>query len=287
MTLRFSGHDTFHCKQQWLLKGLRFNEEFNHHAFNNTSEAIKILGVGKNMVSSVKYWLEAFNVTSSHQTTKIGNLLLGRAGFDPYLEDEGTLWLFQFYLCHLEYASIFKIIFSEYFKDKVSYDFTEEKVVNFLNKYMEDNNFKPMSTNTLSTDFKVFIRSYYSSVKENKTLEDDFNSPLLELHLVQSHDKGPYYINKIYRKIPGNIFAFVVLEVSKSEQKQSLSFKVIQETIGNYFCLTNECLEDHIHQLNSISSIFTYHEDGGTANIQIKNFTDEEQINLLIQHYEN
>ena len=28
-TLRFSGHDTFHCKEQWILKGLQLikNEE--------------------------------------------------------------------------------------------------------------------------------------------------------------------------------------------------------------------------------------------------------------------
>tara|TARA_B100002051_G_C16106428_1_gene333176 strand:- start:74 stop:235 length:162 start_codon:yes stop_codon:yes gene_type:complete len=27
--------------------------------------------------------------------TEYGNLLLGKGGYDPYLEDEGTLWLVQ------------------------------------------------------------------------------------------------------------------------------------------------------------------------------------------------
>lgn len=52
MNYRFSGHDTFHCKQQWLLKG------FNNPNFSTISDSIISLGVGKNMVSSVKYWLD-------------------------------------------------------------------------------------------------------------------------------------------------------------------------------------------------------------------------------------
>lgn len=286
MNLRFSGHDTFHCKQQWLLKGTRLIEEIGINEFNNTSEAIKFLGVGKNMVSSVRYWLESFNITSGHDITEIGKKILGENGLDPYLEDEGTLWLLQYYLCNNKYASIFNIIFSEYFSDKVSYEFNENKVLNFLNKYITYNDFKTISSNTLSTDFKVFIKSYVSSIKENKTLEDDFNSPLLELNLVEVIEKETYRLNKSNRIIPIFIFAYSVLDIADKEGKQNLSFRLLQETLGNYFCLTNDSLEEHIYQLKDVSNLFVYNEDGGTANIQIKNNTLEERNNILEQHYE-
>ncbi|WP_027385159.1 DUF4007 family protein [Chryseobacterium gregarium] len=285
MNLRFSGHDTFHCKQQWLLKGIRLIEEHENLAFNNTSKAIKFLGVGKNMVSSVKYWLESFHITSSHNITEIGNLLLGRQGYDPYLEDEGTLWLLQYYLCQTKYASIFNILFTEYFKDKVSYEFTEERVLNFLKKLIEENDFKTISPNTLSTDFKVFIRSYVSLSKENRTLEDDFNSPLLELNLIESPEKDVFKINKTDRQIPPYIFAFLILEIAYKLNKSNLSYKVLQETVGNYFCLTNDSLEEQIHKLRETSVNFVYNEDGGTANVQIKNNTKQERANILEQHY--
>lgn len=287
MNLRFSGHDTFHCKQQWLLKGVRLIEEYDISTFNDTSSAIKILGVGKNMVSSVKHWLESFYITDSHQITKIGQLLFGKNGLDNYLEDEGSLWLLQFYLCHTKYASIFNVLFTEYFKDKVSYHFTEDKVIKFLNKYIEENSFKPMSPNTLSNDFKVLTRSYVSSVKDNKMLEDDFNSPLLELNLIDSLEKNSFKLNKVERTIPPLIFAYTVLEVGKSFNQNSLSFKSIQETIGNYFCLTNDCLEAHVYQLNKTSPMFVFNEDGGTANIQIRDFNEQLQQDLLISHYAN
>ncbi|MBD8083023.1 DUF4007 family protein [Chryseobacterium caseinilyticum] len=283
--MRFSGHDTFHCKQQWLLKGVRFIEECENVAFNDTSKAIKFLGVGKNMVSSVKYWLESFYITSSHKITPIGDFLLGLNGLDPYLEDEGTLWLLQFYLCHTGYASIFNILFTDYFKDKVSYEFTEEKVINFLRKMIEDSDLKAVSPNTLSTDFKVFIRSYLSISKDSKTLEDDFNSPLLELNLIESSEKDVFRINKTFRHIPPYIFAFAVMEIADGLNKNTLSYKLLQETIGNYFCMTNDSLEEQLQKLKETSDNFVYNEDGGMANIQIKNNNKVERDNILSRHY--
>ncbi len=60
--LKFSGHDTFHCRQQWLLKGIELIENKNLKGFSNLEEAILNLGVGKNMVQSIQYWLRAFGL---------------------------------------------------------------------------------------------------------------------------------------------------------------------------------------------------------------------------------
>ena len=58
----FSGHDSFHCRQLWLKKGYDFVVEGSN--FNDEDAVIK-LGVGKNMVSSIRFWLKAFNVIDS------------------------------------------------------------------------------------------------------------------------------------------------------------------------------------------------------------------------------
>ena len=67
LTLRFSGHDTFHCREQWLLKGLHLiekkDEDLNFEGgISNFKEntAIPELGVGKNMVRSIAHWIRAF-----------------------------------------------------------------------------------------------------------------------------------------------------------------------------------------------------------------------------------
>ena len=42
-TLRFSGHDTFNCKEQWILKGLQLIEnEFDTSIFKETDDIKKL-----------------------------------------------------------------------------------------------------------------------------------------------------------------------------------------------------------------------------------------------------
>ncbi|MDM1508311.1 DUF4007 family protein [Myroides odoratimimus] len=290
MTLKFSGHDTFHCKQQWLLKGYEFTENQGYKEFNQTEKAIKLLGIGRNMVSSLKYWLDAFNITENGNLTPFANYIFSEHnGVDRYLEDEGTLWLLQFYICHFKHASIYNLIFTEYFIDKASYEFNDEKIISFINKFGDDRNIRRTSENTLSTDFKVFIRSYIATKKDAKNIEDDVNSPLLELNLVEKVDsKGDLYrINKTEREIPLSILAYCISELATSLDKNVIDINDIQNTIANYFCMTNESLQDHLIRLNTIKELsMTYSDTAGNSNVSIKNNSEDLKKSLLNNYYE-
>ena len=54
-SLRFSGHDTFHCKEQWILKGVQLLDSQENKNIFRESDAIPLLGVGKNMVRSINH----------------------------------------------------------------------------------------------------------------------------------------------------------------------------------------------------------------------------------------
>ncbi|MBF0598180.1 DUF4007 family protein [Faecalibacter rhinopitheci] len=281
MNYRFSGHDTFHCKQQWLLKG------FNNPNFSNVSESIISLGVGKNMVSSVKYWLEAFGITNENNLTEFSNLIFSpEEGLDRYLENEGTLWLLQYKLCQKKYASIFQLLFTEYFDDKVNYEFSEDKVIKFILNKLEINGVKSISENTLSNDFKVLTRTYLSSSKDIKNIEEEFNAPLLELNLIEKIESHKYILNKINRSIPLAILGYCILDMTQEQNSTSLKLEEIKRTIGNYFCITNKCLEDLLSQLNEISDVFVYTDHAGTATLDIKQNTIELREELLKKYYD-
>ncbi len=49
--LYFSGHEKFHCRQFWLKKGYDFVQA--GHKFSD-KDAVVDLGVGKNMVGSIR-----------------------------------------------------------------------------------------------------------------------------------------------------------------------------------------------------------------------------------------
>jgi len=281
MNYRFSGHDTFHCKQQWLLKG------FNNPNFSKVSESIISLGVGKNMVSSVKYWLEAFGITNENNLTEFSNLIFSpEVGLDPYLENEGTLWILQYKLCQKKYASIFHLLFTEYFDDKVNYEFNEEKIIKFILNKLEINGVKSISESTLSNDFKVLIRTYLSSSKDIKNIEEEFNAPLLELNLIEKIENHKYILNKINRTIPLEVLGYCILDMTQDQKSTSIKLEEIKRTIGNYFCITNECLEDLLSQLNEVSNVFVYTDHAGIATLDIKQNTIELREELLKKYYD-
>ena len=56
------------------------------------------LGVGKNMVRSIRFWVEVMGIAAPtagrcFELTPFGRAVLADDGFDPYLEDARTLWL--------------------------------------------------------------------------------------------------------------------------------------------------------------------------------------------------
>jgi uncharacterized protein DUF4007 len=288
--LKFSGHDTFHCRQQWLLKGFELidNEEFN--GFHNLEEAILNLGVGKNMVQAIQYWLRAFGlIDDEKRLTEIAELIFSEEnGFDRYLEDEGTLWLLQYLICSTQAASIYKLVFSDYARERISNEFDEKQILNFIKLKIAETTNRETSDNTLSSDFKVFIQSYFSGIRVAKTLEDDFNSPLIELNLISSisRENGviTYKLNKENRvDFPLEIFGFCLLEHYGNDA--AIQFKEIRETLASYFVLSNEGLEIILENLCLKYKEFVFNDDAGLRQIQVKSTTENFKSQLLQNYY--
>lgn len=289
---KFSGHDTFHCRQQWLSKGIKLIDNEGYTVLNRPEIAISKLGVGKNMVQSIQHWLKAFGlINDKYDILEIANkLFLDDFKFDPYLEDEGTLWLLQYQICKTNYASIFKLIFTDYFNDKASLEFSESQIIQFIEKKLRDNNVREVSINTLSSDYKVFVKSYATPTKSLKTIEDDFNSPLLELNLIsqlnskKSNGETIYRINKEVRNnIPVAILAYCLLDYL--DERKDISHDEIRNTVGSYFCLSTDGLDNLIEELCMEYPEFIYKNDAGIRQIQIKGITKEYQNNLLETYY--
>src|SRR5688572_12512757 len=90
----FSGHESFHCRQLWLKKGFDYIK--SGRSFTDP-DAVVTLGVGKNMVTSIKFWLKAFNIIDAGENlTEFAKFIFEDNGFDPYLEDDQSLWLLHY-----------------------------------------------------------------------------------------------------------------------------------------------------------------------------------------------
>ena len=100
----FAGHETFAFCYSWLKKGVDLLKT-DPETFRR-EDAIVRLGVGKNMVRSIRHWCLATRVAEEEagthsrclRPTDLGNRLLSDEGWDPFLEDDATLWLLHWKL---------------------------------------------------------------------------------------------------------------------------------------------------------------------------------------------
>lgn len=291
-SFRFSGHDTFHCKEQWILKGLQLIDKQGSVDIFKKNEAIPLLGVGKNMVRSIHHWLRAFGVLSKENNiSEFANLLFIAEKLDPYLENDGSLWFMQYYLCKTNHSSIFQLIFSSYFSDKATLDFSEYQILNYVNRLLKDGDQKEVAEKTLNSDFKVFVRTYVTPVKNEKTVEDDFNAPLLSLNLVSetgrknTANQTVYRLNRgVQESISSEVFAYCLL--NEFEGENVVSYDRIRKTVGSYLCLSNEGLEMLIDQICEKNKEFVYKDDAGIRQLQFRNSSEEFKNNMLKKHYE-
>tara|TARA_R110001632_G_scaffold231177_2_gene369432 strand:- start:4602 stop:5501 length:900 start_codon:yes stop_codon:yes gene_type:complete len=290
-SFRFSGHDTFYCKEQWILKGVQLVDSQDSESAFKTENAIPLLGVGKNMVRSIQHWLKAFGILNKEDAlSEFANLLFLTEKLDPYLENEGSLWLLQYYLCKTNHSSIFQFIFSRYFSDKATLEFSEYQILNYVNRILIENNQKEIAIKTFNSDFKVFIRTYVSPVKNEKTVEDDFNAPLLSLYLVSDTSRKNDVNQTVYRlnrsiqeSISSEVFAYCLLH--EFDNENNVSFDRIRKTAGSYLCLSNEGLEILIEKLCRENNQFVYKDDAGVRQLQFKNNSNEFKNNMLKKHY--
>ena len=57
--LVLTGHETFQCRNLWLKKGYDFIK--SGKKFKDL-DSVVFLGVGKNMVSSIRFWMRSFDI---------------------------------------------------------------------------------------------------------------------------------------------------------------------------------------------------------------------------------
>src|ERR1022692_3922954 len=63
---RFSGHETFPFRYSWLPKAV-VELTANAELFSNDERAMVRLGVGKNMVKAIRFWVQAAGIATPDQ----------------------------------------------------------------------------------------------------------------------------------------------------------------------------------------------------------------------------
>jgi hypothetical protein len=194
MPYRFSGHETFPCRYAWLPKA-QAAVAADPFAFASEEQAMIKLGVGKNMVRAIRFWMQAALVADArpgggYQVTPFGRAVLDRKhGSDPFLEDVRTLWLVHWKIStHIEEPLFaWDFLLNSWPHPEV----TRSAALAAFRKEA-DRLERPPSDVTLEQHFETFLHTYIPTrSRKGGILEDNLDCPLVELELLRQVGERP------------------------------------------------------------------------------------------------
>ena len=241
----YSGHETFACRYAWLIKAVTaVAAEADILTTKREDDAMSELGVGKNMVRSIRFWAEAVGVLRScengHAVSDFGRKLFFEAGsrhgkkrdgLDPYLEDIRSLWLVHWRLATNKEALIFAWDFLlNRFQEP---DLHTAAVLRAFDKELAS---RKISKGSMEQLWNVFLHSYVPTHgRKGEVREDNLDCPLVELDLLipsgfveSSSHSGRAEAKFAFRReskpeIGGGLFAYCLSEFWQNHHQQEKS----------------------------------------------------------------
>jgi len=274
---RISGHESFACRYTWLPKAVRGLHD-NPKLFADDEKAMVDLGVGKNMVRSIRFWSQVTGMVSAnsrgsgHALTELGSLLLGDNGLDPFMEDIRTLWIIHWNLS------------TDTSSPLLAWDFLLNRwqdphlvpgvVIRALHKEAALQE-EGLSQVTIDHHWDTFLHSYFPTRgRKGEVQEDNLDSPLTELELIirvgeRPVDKGEGRAEPVY--------AF------RREEKPDITPELFVYALNDFWNKRHEASENSLpfrevaHGHGSPGQIFKLPEDDIRARVealarQTKNF---------------
>ena len=205
------------------------------------------LGVGRNMVNAIQYWLQVTGVISfieeRGEATALGNVLLGPQG-DRYLEDEATLWVIHWLIAsNAALATGFFWFFNRFTMPR----FREPEMRQALSEFVEQDLQASRSQSTLKSDCSTLLRMYAPTSGQS---EDHLDSPMAQLQLVESEEGRAYRSLRTVRPfVPPMALHFALAQrFAEDLQQAALPVRVVlyggddQASVGSAFRLNEEGL---------------------------------------------
>ncbi|WP_348539889.1 MULTISPECIES: DUF4007 family protein [Spirulina sp. CCY15215] len=205
--IAFARHDTFHPRFGWLKKG--FDRAMRDERVFLAEDAPVRLGVGKNMVRSIRYWCSAFKILEDDRPTEFSKKLLGEKGWDSYLEDPASLWLLHWkFLEPPCLGTAWAFTFNQF---RLA-EFTQEDLFYQLCEY-RDRIASNIADSSLQKDVSCLLRMYVEQPSKSWVSEDSLDCPFTELGLIHRAGDSRHYTFRIGYKpnLPESLIVYTCL----------------------------------------------------------------------------
>ena len=248
--IRLKGHEKFHLREGWIAKGL-YGVSANPRGVSG-SDGTDQLGVGTNMVKSIKYWMLAMGLIKEGQKngaelTDLGKMILK---YDPFLEDDLSLWLLHSYIAKNNFRSTVWYLF---FNKCQAEEFTKEELYTVLRKelisYAETDSFPESS---LKDDIDVLLNMYSKDTK-NDDPEDKNKCPLASLKLIKKEGDVYYRQQPDMRHFRDEIILYELGNIF--EEESSIGIDYVAELAANIYHLSRVAINTILDRLDNAGYI--------------------------------
>lgn len=249
----FSGHETFALRQLWLKKAVDAVGQSarsgrpssgagrgrSKNVFSEDS-AIVTLGVGKNMVGSIRHWATACDVLADVDglptITEFGAQVFAADGLDPYSEHPSTLWLVHWKLAggwsmqRAHRSTTWYWVFNHIHEQS----FTVKALLKSLDDYSRERGGR-LSAATLKRDVEVCLRCYVDR-SEASSVDDFADTMLGELGLISIQSRDEYALRRGPKSTLSDgafLYALTDFWQSYAPDQSTLSFETIAYEIGS------------------------------------------------------
>ena len=243
----FARHETFHPRYGWLRKAVEAGQRSKPtDSLFLADDATVELGVGKNMVKSIRFWGHAAKLLdgvknpersrlSGSTPSALGELIFDKAnGADPYMELTGTPWLMHWFLlrptCQLP---VWWLAFNRF----GAVEFTDEDLAAFVVEEVGRAGWEQPNVSSIQKDVSCLLRTYASASAARETIDDRLDCPLRELGLIEtSWESRDHFRFRLGAKptLPDLVIAFACFDWLALQRRsaRTVSFNRLATGVG-------------------------------------------------------
>lgn len=227
----FARHETFTVRYSWLKRGYdaiadrSVRQVADDWYVFNEDDAHRLLGMGKNMARSTRFWLQAYRIVEERKSDVNARLQVGEptpfgralfddeTGLDPWLEDTGTWWLLHWMA--LSPGSHLPVWWSA-FHTFPAVVFTTEQLLEHCCAQVEATSaWGQPSRGSIKKDVLALLRVYAgtSGSRRADKIDDSLDAPFVPLSLVRAGQNDTFRFSTGPKPgLPPAVAAFTCLD---------------------------------------------------------------------------
>lgn len=220
----YGQHQSFYLRINWLRKAI--NELYEDNRFLYRENAAEQIGLGKNMVQSLRHWVLATGIVVQNNRAEQDISRFGRimSNYDPYMEIEDTASIVHFHLVDdREPCTAWYWYFNIYDKKTAA----KEQIINDFLFWIDQNEPRKPSAESIKRDIDCLVRLYCDKSKMDDP-EEVIQSPLCGIGLLLEEKSVITKKNLKYTDIGLAALMYVLLTYQERSGAAQVSVDEIQ-----------------------------------------------------------